>query len=80
MFDGFSDGELQQEIAPGKNRIFYLLGHLVAVGTIPCRRCLGWARDCMKSWIRSSYQCGPDDARSVSAAALRQTCAKINAT
>jgi hypothetical protein len=31
MFDGFSDDELQQEIAPGKNRIFYLMGHLVAV-------------------------------------------------
>ena len=31
MFDAFSDEELQQEIAPGKNRIFYLLGHLTAV-------------------------------------------------
>jgi hypothetical protein len=31
MFAAFSDDELQQEIAPGKNRIFYLLGHLTAV-------------------------------------------------
>jgi hypothetical protein len=31
MFDGFSDDELQQEIAPGRNRIFYLLGHMAAV-------------------------------------------------
>ena len=30
-FDAMSDEELQQEIAPGKNRIFYLLGHLAAV-------------------------------------------------
>ena len=27
----FSDADLQLQIAPGKNRIFYLLGHLVAV-------------------------------------------------
>ena len=31
MFTAFSDADLQQEIAPGKNRIFYLLGHLTAV-------------------------------------------------
>ena len=31
MLAAFSDEELQQEIAPGKNRIFYLLGHLTAV-------------------------------------------------
>lgn len=30
MFDGFSDDELLQPIAPGKNRVVYLLGHLVA--------------------------------------------------
>jgi hypothetical protein len=31
MFAAFNDDELQQEIAPGKNRIFYLLGHMTAV-------------------------------------------------
>jgi len=30
-FNGFSDEELFIEIAPGKNRVIYLLGHLVAV-------------------------------------------------
>jgi len=29
--NGFTDEQLQQEIAPGKNRGIYLLGHLVAV-------------------------------------------------
>jgi hypothetical protein len=31
IFAAFSDDELQGQIAPGKNRIFYLLGHLTAV-------------------------------------------------
>lgn len=31
FFDTVSDEGLQQEIAPGKNRIIYLLGHLIAV-------------------------------------------------
>ncbi len=30
-FDGFTDEELFTEIAPGKNRIIYLLGHLTVV-------------------------------------------------
>ncbi len=30
-FDGLSDEQLFAEIAPGKNRVVYLLGHLVAV-------------------------------------------------
>ena len=30
-FDASSDEDLQREIAPGKNRVYYLLGHLVAV-------------------------------------------------
>src|SRR6201996_3735730 len=30
-FSGFSDEDLQREIAPGKNRVYYLLGHLTAV-------------------------------------------------
>ena len=31
FFDAYSDESLLQEIAPGKNRIIYLLGHLIAV-------------------------------------------------
>jgi hypothetical protein len=31
LFDPLSDEELQKQVAPGKNRLFYLLGHLTAV-------------------------------------------------
>lgn len=31
QFAALSDEDLQKEIAPGKNRIYYLLGHLVGV-------------------------------------------------
>ena len=31
IFAAVSDDDLQKEVAPGKNRLFYLLGHLVAV-------------------------------------------------
>ena len=31
LFDACSDEDLQREVAPGKNRIIYLLGHLAAV-------------------------------------------------
>jgi hypothetical protein len=31
FFDGCTDEDLQKEILPGKNRIIYLLGHLVAI-------------------------------------------------
>jgi hypothetical protein len=31
LFDACTDEELQQPIAPGKNRVFYLLGHMAAV-------------------------------------------------
>src|SRR5438270_12913571 len=30
-FDSLSDDDLQREIAPGRNRVYYLLGHLTAV-------------------------------------------------
>lgn len=30
MFSILSDEELQTEIAPGRNRVYYLLGHLTA--------------------------------------------------
>jgi hypothetical protein len=31
FIDGLSDEDLLREIAPGKNRIIYLLGHLIAI-------------------------------------------------
>jgi hypothetical protein len=31
VFDKFTDDQLNKEIAPGKNRVIYLLGHLTAV-------------------------------------------------
>lgn len=31
LFDSLSDEQMLQEIAPGKNRVVYLLGHLTAV-------------------------------------------------
>jgi uncharacterized damage-inducible protein DinB len=31
MFSSIGDEELKQQVAPGRNRIFYLLGHLTAV-------------------------------------------------
>lgn len=31
MFSSLSDEALQAEVAPGRNRVFYLLGHLTAV-------------------------------------------------
>ena len=31
MFSSMSDDELQREVAPGRNRVFYLMGHLTAV-------------------------------------------------
>lgn len=31
LFDRFSDADLLKAVAPGKNRVIYLLGHLVAV-------------------------------------------------
>jgi hypothetical protein len=31
IFDGCSDDDLMKEVAPGKNRVVYLLGHLTAV-------------------------------------------------
>jgi hypothetical protein len=31
LFSGLSDDELRNEVAPGKNRLIYLWGHLTAV-------------------------------------------------
>ena len=34
LFGGLSPGELEQEVAPGKNRLIYLWGHLAAVNDL----------------------------------------------
>src|SRR5215813_7639637 len=31
LFSGLSDDQLSKEVAPGKNRLIYLMGHLTAV-------------------------------------------------
>ena len=31
MFSSMNDEELRREVAPGRNRVFYLMGHLTAV-------------------------------------------------
>jgi len=36
LFGGPSDETLEREVAPGKNRLIYLLGHLLAVSDTMC--------------------------------------------
>ena len=80
MFAAFSDGDLQQEIAPGKNRIYYLLGHLTAVHDrmLPL---LGLGtrlhEELDQDFLTNSDRAAPDR---VSAASLREAWAKVNAT
>jgi len=80
MFDTFSDEELQQEIAPGKNRIFYLLGHLTAVHDrmLPLLR-LGMRLhvELDQDFLTNPDRTAPDR---ISAAALRQAWATVNDT
>jgi DinB family protein len=80
MFAAFSDDDLQNEIAPGKNRIFYLLGHLAAVHDrmLPL---LGLGarlhEDLDQDFLLNPDRATPDR---VSAAALRKAWAEVNAT
>jgi hypothetical protein len=79
MFAAFSDADLQQEIAPGKNRIFYLLGHLTAVhdrmlpllGLGPRRH-----EDLDQDFLTNPDKAAPDR---ISTAALRQAWSEVNA-
>ena len=79
-FDAMSDEELQQEVAPGKNRIFYLLGHLAAVHDrmLPL---LGLGIR-LHVELDQDFLTNPDRAMPdrISAAALRQAWAKVNDT
>ena len=80
MFDAFSDEELQQEIAPGKNRIFYLLGHLTAVHDrmLPLLR-LGIRLhvELDQDFLTNPDRAAPDR---ISAGALRQAWTVVNDT
>jgi hypothetical protein len=77
-FDALSDEELQQEVAPGKNRIFYLLGHLAAVHDrmLPL---LGLGIR-LHVELDQDFLTNPDRAvpDRISAAALRQAWTRIN--
>ena len=80
MLGAFSDDELQQEIAPGKNRIFYLLGHLAAVHDrmLPL---LGLGAR-LHSELDQDFLTNPDRSTPdrISAATLRQVWAEVNST
>ena len=45
-----SDEQLQQQVAPGKNRAFYLVGHLIATHDLSSP-CFVSGRDFTLSWI-----------------------------
>ena len=78
IFAAVSDDDLQKEVAPGKNRLFYLLGHLVAVHDrmLPLLR-LG-ARlhpELDEPFLVKADRAVPD---SVSATALRSAWTEVN--
>jgi hypothetical protein len=79
QFASFSDEELQQEVAPGKNRVFYLLGHLTAVHDrmLPLLR-LGdrLHPELDKAFLTDPDRTAPDQ---ISAADLRKAWADVNA-
>ena len=74
-----SDADLQQEITPGKNRVFYLLGHLAAVHDrmLPLLR-LGdrLHPELDKPFLTDADRSAPD---TISAADLRAAYAAVNA-
>ena len=49
FFSKYSDEEYLNEVAPGRNRAIYLLGHLIAVndGMIPL---FGLGENCFPNW------------------------------
>lgn len=78
LFAAVSDDGLQQEIAPGKNRLFYLLGHLTAVHDrmLPL---LGFGArrhpELDEAFLTNPDRTAPD---AISAAALRQAWTEVN--
>lgn len=80
LFAAVSDDDLQKPIAPGKNRLFYLLGHMAAVHDrmLPLLR-LG-AR--LHPELDQAFLVDPDGTApdTVSAAALRTAWKDVNST
>src|SRR6478736_3361983 len=79
QFASLTDEQLQQEIAPGRNRVFYLLGHLTAVHDrmLPLLR-LGdrLHPELDKPFLTDADRTSPDQ---ITAAALRKAWADVNA-
>ena len=79
LFGSFSEQELQQEIAPGKNRRIYLWGHLTAVNDalIPL---LGFGER-LHPELEELFITNPDRSKpdSISAKQLKQAWDEINA-
>jgi hypothetical protein len=80
MFAACSDEELQQQIAPGKNRLFYLLGHMTAVHDRMFPLLGLGAR--IHEELDHDFLMNPDRTTPdrISAAALRQAWTKVNDT
>ncbi len=80
MFAAVADENLQQEIAPGKNRLFYLLGHMTAVHDrmLPLLR-LGprLHPELDRAFLTDPDRTNPDQ---ISPAALRQAWTEVNTT
>ena len=79
QFAAFTDEELQQEITPGKNRLYYVMGHLAAVHDrmLPLLR-LGdrLHPELDKPFLTDPDRTSPD---TISAADLRRAYAAVNA-
>lgn len=79
QFASLSDEDLQKEIAPGKNRVFYLLGHMTAVHDrmLPLLR-LGdrLHPELDKAFLTDADRTAPD---AISAADLRKAWAEVSA-
>ena len=77
-FSSLSDGDLQKEVSPGRNRIFYLLGHLTAVHDrmLPM---LGIGER-LHSGLDTDFITNPDKhtADGVTAAELRKAWSEVN--
>jgi len=76
-FDAFTDDQLQLEVVPGKNRVFYLLGHLTAGHDrlLPLLR-LGERRyPQLDVFLEKPDRAQPDP---ISAADLRKAWAEVN--
>lgn len=80
IFAAVSDDDLQTEVAPGKNRLFYLLGHLVAVHDrmLPLLR-LGARRhpELDEPFLNKADRTVPD---TITPAALRAAWTEVNTT